>query len=166
MRKCLFWGKVLIGSSAAQLPYFIPLFAVAILTFCAHPLVFTSAFPVIPDSQTCRRHSQNLLFLLLQKQLLLPNPGPTPSQGDKTVSAAQGGGALHWVPGWARPPHSAVPWGLARPVRTGESCGSNIPDWEMSPSPVTGFISRSDWLLQGWCNHLFWTDREVVVAAP
>lgn len=29
---------------------------------------------------------------------------------------------------------------------------------------AAGFISRSDGLLQGWCSHLLWIDREVVVA--
>jgi len=66
------------------------------ILLCAHPLVFTSDFLLIPDSQMCHRHNQNLLFLLLQKQLLLPNHGPTPNQVDKMVSDVQGGGVLDW----------------------------------------------------------------------
>lgn len=136
------------------------------------PLGFTSAFPLIPGSQTCPRHSQNLLFLLLQKQLLLPNHGPTPNQVDKMVSDVQGGGVLDssgklWMLLWETPrlrsclslDHSS--WGY-------KCCGSSflarrvavLLSLKWAPAWI-----RSDCLLKGWYSHPFWIDGKMVVMA-
>lgn len=64
------------------------------LILCS-PSCIHKCFP-IPDSQTCHRHSQNLLFLLLQNQLLLSNHGPTPNPVDRMVSGIKYGEVLGW----------------------------------------------------------------------
>lgn len=136
------------------------------------PLGFTSAFPLISGSQTCHRHSQNLLFLLLQKQLLLPNHGPTPNQVDKMVSDVWGGGVLD------RP--SRLRMLLWETPRLRSSLSLEQSSWgykccgnSFLARKLAGLLSfkwtpawvRSDCLLKGWYSHPFWTDRKMVVMA-
>lgn len=138
------------------------------------PSCIHKCFPLIVDSQKCHRHSQNLLFLLLQKQLLLPNRGPTPNRVDKMVSDVQGGGVLVgpsrlWMLLWETPRLSNH-LSLNRDSWDYECCGGNFLAGRWAdPLSVkwapAWFSSRSDCLLKGWHSYPFWIDREMVVTA-